>query len=200
LRAPAAAVARPAAGSSPQTAGAIPAEAAGEAAPPKTIFTAKMIADLFSYPREITASDASLGPEWAQKGKVVWSIAFAAADDTFAPVTMILFDGRYRGMTVSDNQKDLLRRSGLFKDLAFGEGRAGYAMRAAGDAGDAEETASIPSPRGRYELLVLVDVPKDGPTEAPGTEAYRSLLTEFTVRLMETVAKGIDAEWKKGAR
>jgi predicted small lipoprotein YifL len=166
-----------------------------EAAPPKTLFTAKSVASLFSYPLKLTLSESDLGPEWSQKGKVVWSVALAAEDDTFAPVTLILFDGHYRGLTISDDQKDILRRSSLFKDLAFSGGRTGYAMRAAGDAGDTEETALIPSPRGRYELLVLVTVPKAGPTEAPGTEAYRALLTEYTVRLVETVARGLEAEW-----
>ena len=166
-----------------------------EAAPPKTLFSAKSVASLFSYPPKLTLSESELGPEWSQKGKVVWSVAYAADDDTFAPVTLILFDGHYRGLTISDNQKDILRRSGLFKDLAFDRGRAGYAMRAGGEAGDTEETALIPSPRGRYELLVLVTVPKAGPTEAPGTEAYRALLTEYTVRLVESVARGLDAKW-----
>jgi len=166
-----------------------------EAPPPKTLFTAKSVASLFSYPLKLTLSESELGPEWSQKGKVVWSVALAADDDTFAPVTLILFDGHYRGLTISDDQKDILRRSALFKDLTFDRGRTGYAMRAAGEAGDTEETALIPSPRGRYELLVLVTVPKAGPTEAPGTEAYRALLTEYTVRLVETVARGLEAEW-----
>ena len=166
-----------------------------EAPPPKTLFTAKSLASLFSYPQKLTVTEAQLGPEWAQKGRVVWSIAFVADDDTFAAVTMILFEGRYAGLTISDDQKDLLRRSSLFKDLDFGRDHLGYAMRATGEAGAAEETALIPSPRGRYELLVLVDVPKGGPTEAPGTEAYRALLMEYTVRLVETVARGLDATW-----
>lgn len=166
-----------------------------EAPPAKTFFTAKSVASLFSYPQKLTMTEAQVGPEWSQKGRVVWSIAFVAADDTFAPVTMILFDGHYGGLTISDDQKDLLRRSALFKDLDFGRDRPGYAMRATGEAGAAEETALIISPRGRYELLVLVDVPKGGPTEAPGTEAYRDLLMEYTVRLMETVARGLDATW-----
>jgi hypothetical protein len=166
-----------------------------EAPPPKTLFTAKSVGSLFSYPQKLTVTEAQLGPEWSQKGRVVWSIAFVADDDTFAPVTMILFEGRYTGLTISDDQKDLLRRSSLFKDLDFGRDHLGYAMRATGEAGAAEETALIPSPRGRYELLVLVDVPKGGPTEAPGTEAYRALLMEYTVRLVETVARGLDATW-----
>lgn len=167
-----------------------------EAPPAKALFTAKSVASLFSYPQKLTVTEAQVGPEWSQKGRIVWSIAFVADDDTFAPVTMILFDGRYGGLTVSDDQKDLLRRSGLFKDLDFGgANRTGYAMRATGEAGAAEETALIPSPRGRYELLVLVDVPKGGPTEAPGTEAYRALLMEYTVRLVETVARGLEATW-----
>ena len=166
-----------------------------EAPPAKTLFTAKSVASLFSYPQKLTMTEAQVGPEWSQKGHIVWSVAFVADDDTFAPVTMILFDGHYGGLTISDDQKDLLRRSALFKDLDFGRDRPGYAMRATGDAGAAEETALIISPRGRYELLVLVDVPKGGPTEAPGTEAYRALLMEYTVRLMETVARGFDATW-----
>jgi predicted small lipoprotein YifL len=166
-----------------------------EAPPAKTLFTAKSVASLFSYPQKLTMTEAQLGPEWAQKGKIVWSIAFVADDDTFAPVTMILFDGHYRGLTISDDQKDLLRRSHLFKDLNFGRDRPGYAMRAIGDAAAAEETALVISPRGRYELLVLVDVPKGGPTEAPGTEAYRALLMDYSVRLVETVARGLDATW-----
>ena len=166
-----------------------------EAPPAKTLFTAKSVASLFSYPQKLTMTEAQLGPEWSQKGHVVWSVAFVADDDTFAPVTMILFDGHYRGLTISDDQKDLLRRSSLFKDLDFKRDRPGYAMRATGVDGAAEETALIISPRGRYELLVLVDVPKGGPTEAPGTEAYRALLMEYTVRLMETVARGFDAKW-----
>lgn len=166
-----------------------------EAPPPKTLFTAKAVASLFSYPNKLTLTEAQLGPEWSQKGRVVWSVAFVADDDSFAPVTMILFEGRYTGLTISDDQKDLLRRSSLFKDLDFHRDHLGYAMRAAGEAGAAEETALIPSPRGRYELLVLVDVPKGGPTEAPGTEAYRALLMEYTVRLVETVARGLDAIW-----
>lgn len=171
-----------------------------EAPPPKTLFTAKSLASLFSYPQKLTVTEAQLGPEWSQKGRVVWSIAFVADDDTFAPVTMILFEGRYTGLTISDDQKDLLRRSSLFKDLDFGRDHLGYAMRATGEAGAAEETALIPSPRGRYELLVLVDVPKGGPTEAPGTEAYRALLMEYTVRLVETVARGLDATWSGKAQ
>lgn len=166
-----------------------------EAPPPKTLFTAASVASLFSYPRKLTLSESELGPEWSQKGRVVWSVAFAADDDTFAPVTLILFDGHYRGLTISNDQKDILRRSSLFKDLAFARGRTGYAMRAGGEATDTEETALIPSPRGRYELLLMVTVPKNGPTEAPGTEAYRALLTEYTVRLVETVARGLEAEW-----
>jgi hypothetical protein len=166
-----------------------------EAPPAKTLFTAKSVASLFSYPQKLTMTEAQVGPEWSQKGKIVWSIAFVADDDTFAPVTMILFDGHYRGLTISEDQKDLLRRSSLFKDLDFKRDRPGYAMRATGVDGAAEETALIISPRGRYELLVLVDVPKGGPTEAPGTEAYRALLMEYTVRLMDTVARGFDATW-----
>jgi hypothetical protein len=168
---------------------------AKEPPPAKTLFTARSVASLFSYPRKLTMTEAQVGPEWSQKGKVVWSIAFVADDDTFAPVTMILFDGHYRGLTISDDQKDLLRRSALFKDLDYGRDRPGYAMRATGVDGAAEETALIISPRGRYELLVLVDVPKGGPTEAPGTEAYRALLMEYTVRLVETVARGLEATW-----
>ena len=166
-----------------------------EAPPAKTLFTAKSVASLFSYPQKLTMTEAQVGPEWSQKGHIVWSVAFVADDETFAPVTMILFEGHYGGLTVSDDQKDLLRRSALFKDLDFGRDRPGYALRATGEAGAAEETALIISPRGRYELLVLVDVPKGGPTEAPGTEAYRALLMEYTVRLMETVAHGLDATW-----
>ncbi|MEP7125468.1 MAG: hypothetical protein ABJE95_31335 [Byssovorax sp.] len=166
-----------------------------EPPPAKTLFSASSVASLFSYPQKLTATEAQLGPEWAQKGHIVWAIAFVADDDTFAPVTMILFDGHYKGLTISDDQKDLLRRSNLFKDLDFKRDRPGYAMRATGEAGAAEETALIISPRGRYELLVLVDVPKGGPTEAPGTEAYRALLMEYTVRLMDTVARGFDATW-----
>ena len=166
-----------------------------EAPPARTLFTAKSVASLFSYPQKLTMTEAQVGPEWSQKGHVVWAIAFVADDDTFAPVTMILFDGHYRGLTISDDQKDLLRRSALFKDLEFGRDRPGYAMRATGVDGAAEETALVISPGGRYELLVLVDVPKGGPTEAPGTEAYRALLMEYTVRLVETVARGLDATW-----
>lgn len=166
-----------------------------EPPPAKTLFTAKSVASLFSYPQKLTMTEAQVGPEWSQKGKIVWSIAFVADDDTFAPVTMILFDGHYRGLTISDDQKDLLRRSHLFKDLDFGHDRPGYAMRATGDAGAAEETTLVISPRGRYELLVLVDVPKGGPIEAPGTEAYRALLMDYSVRLVETVARGLDATW-----
>lgn len=166
-----------------------------EPGPAKKLFSTKLVGQLFSYPQKLTMTEAELGPEWAQKGRVVWSIAYVADDDTFAPVTMILFEGHYGGLTISDDQKDLLRRSHLFKDLDFGRDHLGYAMRAAGEAGAAAETALIPSARGRYELLVLVDVPKGGPTEAPGTEAYRALLMEYTVRLMETVARGLDAAW-----
>jgi hypothetical protein len=166
-----------------------------EPPPAKTLFTAKSVASLFSYPQKLTMTEAQVGPEWSQKGRIVWSVAFVADDDTFAPVTMILFEGRYSGLTISDDQKDLLRRSALFKDLDFGRDHLGYAMRATGEAGAAEETALIPSPRGRYELLVLIDVPKGGPTEAPGTEAYRALLMEYTVRLVETVARGLEATW-----
>lgn len=169
-----------------------------EAPPQKELFSTQVIANLFSYPAALplVVSDVDMGPAWAQKGKVVWAESFAAADDSFAPVTLILFEGRYRGMTVTENQRDLLRRSGLYKDLDFGDGRAGYALRAASDTGEAEETASIQSPRGRFELLVLVSVPKGGPREAPGAEAYRSLLMEHTVRLMESVAKGLGGVWK----
>ncbi|MFO0757559.1 MAG: hypothetical protein U0359_13770 [Byssovorax sp.] len=168
----------------------------GEAAPSPDLFSPKLVANLFSHPGPLLVSDVDMGPSWAEKGKVVWAVSFAADDGSFAPLTLILFEGRYRGLTITDNQRDLLRRSGLYKDLDFGKGRTGYALRAADDGGGAEETAAIRSPGGHYELLVLVSVPKGGPPETPGSAAYRSLLLEHTVRLMESVARGMSEQWK----
>ena len=42
---------------------------------------------------------------------------------------------------------------------------------------------------------MLVDVPKGGPAEAPGESAYRALLMDYTVKLLEAVAKGMDEAW-----
>lgn len=168
----------------------------GEAPPPKTLFSPGEIASLFSYPNPLGVNDAELGPEWLQRGTVVWAVSYASPDDTFAPVTLILFKGRYRAANLTMYEKDLLLRSGGYKDLQYKDGRTGYAMRAGGD-GDAMETASIPSAGGRYELLVLIEVPNGGPKEAPGTEAYRALLMDYTVKLLETVAVGMDASWAR---
>lgn len=167
-----------------------------EAPPAAEMFSEKVVANLFSHPGPLVASDVDMGPAWAQKGKVVWAASYAAADGSFAPLTLILFEGHYRGLTITDNQRDLLRRSALYKDLDFGHGRTGYALRASNDDGGAEETALIRSPRGRFELLLLVSVPKGGPAATKESEAYRSLLMEYTVRLMESVAKGMSELWK----
>lgn len=160
----------------------------------KDFFTPETIASLFSFYAPLGVLDAQLGPEWHDRGKVVWAVTYAGPDDTFAPVTLILFKGHYRPDPLSDNQRDLLRRSGGYKDMSYALGRKGYAMLAAGE-GTAVETALIPSPRGRFELLVLVEVPKDGPAEAPGEGAYRALLMDYTVKLLEAVAKGMDEAW-----
>jgi hypothetical protein len=168
----------------------------GEPTPPKTLFSAHQIASLFSHPGPLGVNDATLGPEWEGKGKVVWAVSYASPDETFAPVTVILFEGRYLGQTISTYEKDLLQRSGGYKDLEYKNGRAGWAMRAGGE-GDAIETALIPSPRGRFHLLVLVEVSSSGPTEAPDTAAYRALLMDYTVKLLESVALGLDEAWVK---
>jgi hypothetical protein len=160
----------------------------------KDFFTPEAIASLFSFYAPLGVLDADLGPEWHDRGEVVWAVTYAGPDDTFAPVTLILFKGHYRPDPLSDNQRDLLRRSGGYKDMSYGLGRKGYAMLAAGD-GTAVETALIPSPRGRFELLVLVEVPKGGPAEAPGEGAYRALLMDYTVKLLEAVVKGMDEAW-----
>ncbi len=167
-----------------------------ESPPSPELFDPRVVANLFSHPGPLVASDVDMGPAWSQKGKVVWALSFAAADESFAPLTLILFEGHYRGLTISDNQRDLLRRSGLYKDLDFGHGRTGYALRASNDAGGAEETALVRSPRGRFELFLLVSVQKGGPRATPEAEAYQSLLMEHTVRLMESVAKGMSELWK----
>lgn len=168
-----------------------------EPVPPKTLFSAQEIASLFSHPGPLGVNDAPLGPEWKQRGKVLWSVSYASPDETFAPVTLILFEGRYRGNTLGPYEKDLLLRSGGYKDLEYAKGRTGWAMRAGDDSGDALETALIPSPRQRFQLLVLVQVTNQGPTEAPNTAAYRALLMDYTVKLLEAVAKGIDVAWMK---
>jgi len=170
----------------------------GEPAPPKTLFSAQQIASLFSHPGPLGVNDATLGPEWQDKGKVVWAVSYASPDETFAPVTVVLFEGRYLGQTLSTYEKDLLRRSGGYKDLEYANGRTGWAMRAGGE-GDAIETALIPSPRGRFHLLVMVEVSNAGPTEAPDTAAYRALLMDYTVKLLESVALGLDEAWVKPA-
>ncbi len=167
-----------------------------ELPPAKDVFTGQLIASLFSYPHALEASDATLGPEWKDKGKIVWARSYVAGDDSFAPVTLVLFESPYKGMTLTPAEKNVLRLSNGYKELAYeGSGRRGFAWRAAGGADDAIETALIPSPAGRFEMLVLIDVPKGGPKERKGTEAYRSLLMDFTVTLIETVARGIDAQW-----
>jgi hypothetical protein len=165
-----------------------------EAAPPKTLFSPTEIASFFSYNAPLGVNDADLGPDWETKGKILWAVTYASPNDTFAPVTLILFKGHYREKPLTIYEKDLLLHSGGYKDLTYKNGRTGYAMRAAGD-GDALETASIPSPRGRYELLVLIDVKREGPEEGPGTEAYRALLMDYTVKLLESVAMQMDAAW-----
>ncbi len=167
-----------------------------EAAPTPALFGEKVIANLFSHPGPLQVSEVDMGPEWAEKGKVVWAASYAAADGSFAPLTLILFEGRYRGLSISDNQRELLRGSGSYKDVDFGKGRTGFALRAADDKGGAEETAAITSPRGRFELLLLESVPKGGPSETPETAAYRSLLMDHTVRLMESVTRGMSELWR----
>jgi len=165
-----------------------------EPVPPKTLFSPQRIASLFSHPGPLGVNDATLGPEWDGKGKIVWAVSYASPDETFAPVTVILFEGHYRGQTLSPYEKDLLLRSGGYKDLEYKNGRKGWAMRAEGD-GNAIETAMIPSPRGRFELLVVVELLNGGPTEAPDTAAYRALLMDYTVKLLESVAVGLDDAW-----
>ena len=93
------------------------------------------------------------------------------------------------------NVKNLLRTQDAYHDLDYGGGRKGFAMRAAGLGGPLD-TATIPSPKGRYELLLVIDVPKGGPKEGKGTEAYRSLLMDYPVKLIEVVAKGIAERWR----
>jgi hypothetical protein len=154
------------------------------------LLTSKAIASLFSYPGPLDRAPAELGPEWQNNGKVAWALSFTSPDGTFAAVTIILFDGRFRGMTLTAAEKDMLRTSDAFHDLDFGGGRKGYAMRAG-----ALETASIPSPRGRYELLLLIDVPHAGPREGKGSEAYRSLLMDYPVKLIGSVAQGLAELW-----
>jgi hypothetical protein len=167
-----------------------------EPPPSADLFRPEVVASLFSYGRPLQRSPAELGPEWKGDGTLVWAEAYASADETFAKVTLVLFDGRFQGMTLDDRQKNILRLSDSYHDLDFGPGRAGYATRAQSDTG-ALETASIPSPRGRYELLVLVELPKGGPKEGPGSEAYRSLLMGYPVKLLESVARGIDEMWTR---
>jgi hypothetical protein len=175
---------------------AAPAPAPAEAPPARDLFAAPAMASLFSYPRPLAVTDAALGPEWrdGSNGTIVWAIAFAA-DETFAPVTLILFEGPYRGMKLDANVKNLLRTQDAYHDLDYGGGRRGFAMQAAGLGGPLD-TATIPSPKGRYELLLVIDVPKGGPKEGKGTEAYRSLLMDYPVKLIEVVAKGIAERWR----
>jgi|HubBroStandDraft_6_1064221.scaffolds.fasta_scaffold150621_2 hypothetical protein len=165
-----------------------------EPPPSADLFRPEIVASLFSFPRPLVRAPAELGPEWKGNGTMVWAQTYASGDDTFAKVTLVLFDGRYRGMTLDDRQRNLLRLSDAYHDLDFGGGRAGYVMLAQGDTG-ALETATLPSPRGRYELLVVVELPKGGPKEGPGSEAYRSLIMGYPVKLLESVARGIDELW-----
>jgi hypothetical protein len=168
-----------------------------EPPPSAELFRPEVVASLFSYSRPLVRAPAELGPAWQGNGTIVWAEAYTSPDDTFAKVMLVLFDGKYRGMALDDRQKNILRLSDAYHDLDFGGGRRGYATHAASDTG-ALETASIPSPRGRYELLVLVELPKGGPKEGPGSEAYRALLMGYPVKLLESVARGIDEMWSKG--
>jgi len=167
-----------------------------EPPPAKEVFTGEMMASLFSYPYALEATDVELGPAWKDKGKIVWARSYVAKDASFAPATLVLLEAPYKGMNLKPSEKNLLRLSEAYKDLDYeGSGRKGFAWRAAGEGGDAIETALIPSPAGRYEMLLLIDVPKGGPKERKGAEAYRSLLMDYTVKLIETVARGLDARW-----
>jgi hypothetical protein len=152
------------------------------------------VASLFSYTRPLVRAPVTLGPEWKDSGAIVWALSFTAPEGGFAPVMLVLFEGRYRGMNLGPNEKRLLRTSDAYHDLDFGGGRAGFAMRA-GSATGALETATVPSPRGRYELLIVIDLPQGGPRELKGTEAYRALLMDYPIKLIETVAHGLDGMW-----